>query len=125
MADISQVKLPNGDTYNLVDETSGYGKIHIISYNPFSGELEDTYEQIKIWIEANEIVVIYNVVSKNYSYFDKIVVVEDADEKLVFRTLTGFSLTITSTSIIDGGVGGSEEGWLTLATLPIYDGTVV
>ena len=24
MADISQVKLPNGDTYNLVDETSGY-----------------------------------------------------------------------------------------------------
>ena len=26
MADISQVKLPNGDTYNLVDETSGYIK---------------------------------------------------------------------------------------------------
>lgn len=24
MADISQIKLPNGDTYNLVDETSGY-----------------------------------------------------------------------------------------------------
>lgn len=24
MADISQVKLPNGDTYNLVDETSGF-----------------------------------------------------------------------------------------------------
>lgn len=24
MADISQVKLPNGDIYNLVDETSGY-----------------------------------------------------------------------------------------------------
>lgn len=26
MADISQIKLPNGDTYNLVDETSGYIK---------------------------------------------------------------------------------------------------
>ena len=24
MADISQIKLPNGDTYNLVDDTSGY-----------------------------------------------------------------------------------------------------
>ena len=29
MADISQVKLPNGDTYNLVDETSGYIKNYI------------------------------------------------------------------------------------------------
>lgn len=26
MADVSQIKLPNGDTYNLVDETSGYIK---------------------------------------------------------------------------------------------------
>lgn len=29
MADISQIKLPNGDTYNLVDETSGYIKNYI------------------------------------------------------------------------------------------------
>lgn len=31
MADISQVKLPNGDTYNLVDETSGYIKRFLIT----------------------------------------------------------------------------------------------
>lgn len=29
MADVSQIKLPNGDTYNLVDETSGYIKNYI------------------------------------------------------------------------------------------------
>lgn len=29
MADVSQIKLPNGDTYNLVDETSGYIKNYV------------------------------------------------------------------------------------------------
>lgn len=31
MADISQIKLPNGDTFDLVDEKSGYLKNHIIN----------------------------------------------------------------------------------------------
>lgn len=65
MADISQVKLPNGDTYNLVDETSGF--------------------------------------------------------------ITGINSTMVTNALGYTPYNGTTNpnGYLTLATLPIYDGTVV
>lgn len=37
MADISQIKLPNGDTYNLVDETSGFVTSDLVATNWVNG----------------------------------------------------------------------------------------
>ena len=60
MADISQVKLPNGDTYNLVDETSGFitgissnDVTTALGYTPYNGATNPngylTLSTLPIW----------------------------------------------------------------------------
>lgn len=113
MADISQVKLPNGDTYNLVDETSGYSKVHIVDYDEDNDTIGTSYNQLRSWVDADEIVIL-----KGESDYYRL---NGRDENtLYFGIADGYFVHITSSSITHSG-----EGWLTLSTLPIYDGTVV
>ena len=113
MADISQVKLPNGDTYNLIDETSGYGKVHIVAFDEDNNTINTTYNQLRSWFEANEIIILK--ADSDYYYLDN----WDSDN-LYFYTLEGYGITINSSSIQPF----ATDGWLTLSDLPIYDGTV-
>lgn len=119
MADISQIKLPNGDVFDLVDEKSGYKKFHIVEASiPLMGgtpTMNTSYSQILSWIEAGEEVIIINTSSndKRYYYWGK------SDTALLFMSLQSEELDIYTDNIRHFG-----PPWLTLDTLPIYDGTV-
>lgn len=119
MADISQIKLPNGDIFNLVDETSGYKKFHMVEASiPIMGgapTMNTSYSQILSWIEAGEEVIIVNTSlnDNRYYYWGK------SNTTLLFMSLWGEELDIDTDNIRH-----FEPPWLTLDTLPIYDGTV-
>lgn len=113
MADISQVKLPNGDTYNLVDETSGFSKVHIVTYDENNNTIETTYSQLRSWFEANETIILKG--ASDYFYLANY-----DSNNLYFYTLDGYGCQISTSTITPLG-----SGWLTLSTLPKYDGTVV
>ena len=63
---ISQIKLPNGSTYDIVDNTSGYSKVHIVTYTSnYDEELEQdyltfdaTYTEVSNWLSNGELVVL-------------------------------------------------------------------
>lgn len=116
MAEISQIKLPNGDVFDLVDETSGYKKFHIVKahYLGADSSVEATYADICDWIDNNEIVIIYETRYDEYYYL------YSYDFEPVFYSLTGKQIVFA--------MGEAplfiRSSWLTLDTLPIYDGTV-
>ena len=63
---ISQIKLPNGSTYDIEDNTSGYSKVHIVTYTSnYDEELEQdyltfdaTYTEVNNWLSNGELVVL-------------------------------------------------------------------
>lgn len=161
MADISQVKLPNGDTYNLVDETSGYIKSYtdekvkqipiedsnsanyglIVAYDNGSVETtnsvrstsriyisnstpsiivgKDTDTQ-RLSIRPDRISFIYN--NGNHQGYLKASSITGSDKTWTLPDETG---TIALTSDIPQVYSSTNTGgYLTMATLPIYDGTV-
>lgn len=180
MADISQVKLPNGDTYNLVDETSGYIKNYIETDPVFSASAaagitstdisnwngkSSTDEKVKAIALPTTSSTYYLVLgsnsgtaeTKNYSnkltfeYSNSQVVLRVGDTTnnqkgriylhgpsvggvtyldtaaTISRTITfpDNTGTIALTSDIPSVYSSTNTGgYLTMATLPIYDGTV-
>lgn len=137
MADISQVKLPNGDTYNLVDETSGYKKFHIVpldwqrngtdeagSYSIWtSHNSTDTHSQIASYINNGDVVVLDKFSNDwchlNY-YSDEVKTLE-----FIYITNTLYC-QITRPEVSLGNTYWKTYSCelLTIDRLPIYDGTV-
>ena len=108
MADISQVKLPNGDTYNLVDETSGYIKNYIETDPIFSASAASgiTATDISNWNNR--------VASINWN---------SVSHELRVSQYGSVS-TALAQSDMRYNANSNTTGFLTLADLPIYDGTV-
>lgn len=108
MADISQVKLPNGDTYNLVDETSGYIKNYTETDPIFSASAAAgiTVGDIAVWNNANSLQ--WNSTSKALRV-----------------NKNGSMTTIFEQGDLRYNSSTNTTGFLTLSDLPIYDGTVV
>ena len=181
MADISQVKLPNGDTYNLVDETSGYiknytetdpvfsasaaagitatdisnwngksstdEKLKTISgssatqYYPIFGNATSTAEtkrysnNFRVTDYNSELELQIGQVSSNPIKGTIKLVSNQAQGYVLLRTVATSGKTITLPDK-DGTIALTSDipqvysstntgGYLTMATLPIYDGTVV
>ena len=167
MADISQVKLPNGDTYNLVDETSGYIKNYTETDPVFSASAAAgiTSTDISNWNAKVSDTGKWNNVSLN-----KTLVSETGNENVYVPLVTSTSSTtaylmkatfadgtkagsiarynansylisttpsandnstkVATTAYVDAAIpkvysSTNTGGYLTMATLPIYDGTVV
>ena len=132
MADISQIKLPNGDIFDLVDEKSTF---QFIIYGSDSGfTTNHTFSEILAAINAKQSINAQLVFftgarceltyMKNYAgsqiYFSYI-----SDNRI--HIITFFSNgDIDEESIEIPQVYSSSNlgGYLTMATLPIYDGTV-
>lgn len=109
MADISQVKLPNGDTYNLVDETSGYIKNYTETDPVFSASVAAGITSTNITNWNNRVSSInWNSVSHELRV-----------------TQYGTTSTAMAQSDMRYDSTNNTNGFLTLADLPIYDGTVV
>ena len=182
MADISQVKLPNGDTYNLVDETSGYIKNYtetdpIFSASAAAGitatditnwngksSTDEKVKAVSVTNDGNMRYLIFggnsgNAETKYYhsglayavtstnksnltignttykgtlrlmrggreSYYATIDVGTPTANRTI--TLPNNTGTIALTSDIPSVYSSTNTGgYLTMATLPIYDGTVV
>ena len=76
MADISQIKLPNGDTFDIVDEKSGFSKTHIVYFTEewdnttktYIVDLDATYQEISDWITNDETVILLNNQYADYLY---------------------------------------------------------
>lgn len=118
MADISQVKLPNGDTYNLVDETSGYKKFHEVNFTlPIGGSptVETTFAQLKSWIDAGDLVILINSSIGNIRFY----LYSVSNDTLIFRSPFGLELDITANN-----TEYYSYEFITIDDLPIYDGTV-
>ena len=151
MADISQIKLPNGDTFDLVDEKSGYIK----SY---------TDEKLKTTLVTQEGQAMYPIfgnssttaanklIDTNFKYIPQSSSVEltlgSSEGKVGLLGLyNGAGYIILRSSQVTSGVKNiylpaqsgtvaltsdipqvysstNTGGYLTMATLPIYDGTV-
>ena len=133
MADISQIKLPNGDIFDLVDEKSTFQ--FIIYRNDSEITTNHTFSEILAAINAEQSINAQLVFvtgarceltyMKNYAgsqiYFSYI-----SDNRI--RIITFFSNgDIDEESIEIPQVYSSSNlgGYLTMDTLPIYDGTVV
>lgn len=149
MADISQVKLPNGDTYNLVDETSGYIKNYTETDPVFSASAAagiDT-EDIENWNKKAELWTVgSNHASGDYWWTLKINRIDLNSinnspgssgrlSSLILPTVDGSSYTTLDLPKQSGTLALTSDipkvysstntgGYLTMATLPIYDGTV-
>jgi hypothetical protein len=164
IADISQVKLPNGDTYNLVDETSGYIKNYTETDPVFSASAAAgiTSTDISNWNAKVSDTGKWNNVS-----LDKTVTTSTSDQfipclnstsatsakliKALSSSYSAYSLAqrdgngyiiaqtpsandnstkVATTAYVDRAIpkvysSTNTGGYLTMATLPIYDGTVV
>lgn len=149
MADISQVKLPNGDTYNLVDETSGYIKNYTETDPVFSASAAAgiTSTDISNW----------NGKTSNTGTVTSITVSNATNGGLSISgspISTSGTITIGHSNVLssaqttqavypiaidkNGHISAygsavtiptiysstNTGGYLTMATLPIYDGTV-
>lgn len=179
MADISQVKLPNGDTYNLVDETSGYIKNYTETDPVFSASAaagitstdisnwngkSDTDEKLKTNL-VSDTEMYYPIfgnastIAENKQYSDSfkfqcgsnnanLTLGKQNDKQGVIQIWYGNYITylygngnstanhivylparqgtLALTSDIPSVYSSTNTGgYLTMATLPIYDGTVV
>ncbi len=160
MADISQVKLPNGDTYNLVDETSGYiksytdEKVKQESLNGVNGSRNLLFTSSLLSTNAVTASVTYGSCIK-YNDYSQTLYITNSDSTqqgsikynyLSFKkgdyyiyinapsTLThnqnihipNKSGTIALTSDIPQVYSSTNtDGYLTMSTLPTWDGTVV
>lgn len=115
MADISQVKLPNGDTYNLVDETSGFGKIHILEV--LSNDSDNnylptgSYANLSTWINNGEFVIIkYNEVYFYYrGYYSTY-------GEYQFYSISGQSILIRG----DNNITVNWDWYITSETDPVF-----
>lgn len=147
MADISQVKLPNGDTYNLVDETSGYLKsedVDLDNYVPKSITIDDTsfyytirsdhpfssLAQIEITLlDTNDKGGIIQLARSSSG--DGYIIIRGSDRTEVYNVITPTSDDMAANKkYVDDSIpqvysSTNTGGYLTMATLPIYDGTVV
>ena len=95
---ISQIKLPNGSTYDIVDNTSGYSKVHIVTYTSnYDEELEQdyltfdaTYTEVSNWL-SNEELVVLDSRSTGRSYYPSgsdrgVLIFSNADgESIIFK----------------------------------------
>lgn len=166
MADISQVKLPNGDTYNLVDETSGYIKNYTETDPVFSASAAAgiTSTDISNWnakvsksgdtMSGNLILGLNNnspsKLQLNYNASNYITLQDNGVEGNVGYLLLGNQTNAGATTgnvrirgvanpaltydaankkYVDDSIpkvysSTNTGGYLTMATLPIYDGTV-
>lgn len=142
MADISQVKLPNGDTYNLVDETSGYLKstdINLDNYVPIKKTIGDatysynidydkfsTLRQIRIEVSTES----NNFANLMLSGGNGQVTLAGSNTTEIYNVVTPTSRDMAANkAYVDDNIpkvysSTNTGGYLTMATLPIYDGTV-
>lgn len=164
MADISQVKLPNGDTYNLVDETSGYIKsftetdpvfsasaaagITATDISNWNAKVSDdkTWNGVTLTTTQTNIDSLYYVPAKDSTTLsgqakwfkatstptDRAIAKYDASAYLKSTTPSANdnSTKVATTAYVDAAIpkvysSTNTGGYLTMATLPIYDGTVV
>lgn len=138
MADISQVKLPNGDTYNLVDETSGYIKNYTETDPVFNASAASgiTATDISNWNGKAAGDHQHGYISNEGSIttYGSIT----SGSRLIFAKSNTWKVTMAPASMAFGSDStkylANDGTWqsipdtsnfLTLATLPIYDGTVV
>lgn len=163
MADISQVKLPNGDTYNLVDETSGYIKSFTETDPVFSASAAAgiTSTDISNWNAKvsddktwNSVTLNKSLMTTNQSIYIPYLTATTATEAKLVEIIEGtvtahkvpkydsnaylYSTTpsandnstkVATTAYVDAAIpkvysSTNTGGYLTMATLPIYDGTV-
>lgn len=161
MADISQVKLPNGDTYNLVDETSGYiksytdekvkntvitegGTFYLIGSSGASTATEslNKHNAVSVFLTADtsvgdaRLILGNSITSGNNQkkgllrlygpasyYTDLISGTPSANRTITLPNATG---TVALTSDLPTRYTSSNiTGYLTMADLPVWDGTVV
>ena len=164
MADISQVKLPNGDTYNLVDETSGYIKNYTETDPVFSASAaagitstdisnwnakvsdDKTWNGVTLdktaanmtnlscfipfmWAATGETSA--RMVRANKVPTESNIAMYDGDAYLNSTTPSANdnSTKVATTAYVDAAIpkvysSTNTGGYLTMATLPIYDGTV-
>ena len=128
MADISQVKLPNGDTYNLVDETSGYitGAKYVKIIEPDEGDTytcSDTYSNIKAALDSQQPIKAFFEESDGCTF-----------ELLLYATYLNNSndyISFVKNNISNYGVSSiifslTPQNTITIQTrgLSVYDGTV-
>lgn len=163
MADISQVKLPNGDTYNLVDETSGYIKNYTETDPVFSASAAAgiTATDISNWNakvsddktwngvelvkqstantgDSTYVPLATSISPINMSFTSvkktptaNAIAKYDASAYLYSTTPSANdnSTKVATTAYVDAAIpkvysSTNTGGYLTMATLPIYDGTV-
>lgn len=113
MADLSKIKL-NGTVYNFKDNVAR-NQIHLAIGNNLGSDStweNTTSEEIYNWLNNNEIVIVCD--GSNYYYLQQY-----ENETAYFQSLTG------ETCFVDAGRPVfSNNQWITMADLPIYDGTV-
>ena len=108
MANISAIKLPNGNTYNIADKVSGYitgitssDVTTALGYTPYNSSNPNGY-------------------TNNIGTITKVTTSAGAHSTInISSGAVSFNVP-TKTSHLT-----NDSGFLTLATLPIYDGTVV
>ncbi len=165
MADISQVKLPNGDTYNLVDETSGYIKsftetdpvfsasaaagITATDISNWNAKVSDnkTWNDVSLTksqssgAAAGYVPYVSSVSATSAHYYPVAAANSTAANSIPKYTSGGYLVSNTpsandnstkaaTTAYVDAAIpkvysSTNTGGYLTMATLPIYEGTVV
>ena len=105
MADISKIQLPSGVTYNIKDKTSGYITTETDPVFSASAASTITTSDINNWKNANGLA--WNSSSKELRV-----------------SKSGTATTVLSQSDMRYDSTSNTTGFLTLADLPIYDGTV-
>lgn len=162
MADISQVKLPNGDTYNLVDETSGYIKnytetdpvftasaaagITATDISNWNAKVSDdkTWNGVTLTQSTRTLTTCYVPTFENFNSTSARVtyVTSTPSENKIAKydyqsylysttpSANDNSTKVATTAYVDAAIpkvysSTNTGGYLTMATLPIYDGTVV
>lgn len=109
MADISQIKLPNGDTFDLIDEKSGYITAQYIE--------NKTDYSIPV-SRVGEIEVGETVIGTDSTNFPTSKAVVDYVDERVVQEIEAIDVPTKTSDLTN------DSGYLTMATLPKYDGTV-
>jgi len=139
MADISQIKLPNGDTFDIIDEKSGYITAQYI---------ENKTDYAIPVSRVGEIVVGETAIGTDSTNFPTSKAVVDYVDERVVQEIEAIDVGVSSVNgktgaitISASDVGAAtqtdirnqinsynsyiqNQGYLTLNDLPIYDGTV-
>ena len=110
MADVSQIKLPNGSVYDLIDEKSGY----------ITAEYIDNKTDYEIPVSrVGEIVVGETAIGTDSTNFPTSKAVVDYVDERVVQEIKAIDVPTKTSDLTN------DSGYLTISTLPIYDGTVV